>query len=317
MAKAPASETHRALARSIVQHLLDESAEAGAPISELGLAQRFGVSRSPVRGALSLLESEGVVQRQPNRRFVVARRPTFQDSAPTMPDEGGEAERLYWRIASDRLAEVLAAQTSEVDLMRRYEASRSLVRKAMTQIMAEGWAEQLPTGSWRFLPLVDGPQSYAESYRFRRAIEPAALLDPGFQLAGATANRIRQEQRFLIETPHLASPRQVFEYNSGFHLALMQASNNRFFSDAAQRVTHLRRIAGYVIALDKSRTHTQSIEHLQILDRVEDGDLAAAARAMARHLKAGQASKDRLLANSRLTIDGLEPSGVRPLLRAS
>ena len=28
MAKAPASETHRALARSIVQHLLDESAEA-------------------------------------------------------------------------------------------------------------------------------------------------------------------------------------------------------------------------------------------------------------------------------------------------
>ena len=98
----------------------------------------------------------------------------------------------------------------------------------------------------------------------------------------------------------------MFEHNSGFHLSLMQASNNRFFADAALRVTRLRRVVGYVIALDHSRTATQSEEHLAILDRIEDGDRPGASRLMRRHLKAGQQSKRALLADRKLTIDGHE-----------
>ncbi|MBR0670761.1 FCD domain-containing protein [Roseomonas soli] len=37
-------------------------------------------------------------------------------------------------------------------------------------------------------------------------------------------------------------PHEVFELNSGFHLALMQASNNRLLADAGLRVTRLRRL---------------------------------------------------------------------------
>ncbi|MFC3443791.1 FCD domain-containing protein [Sphingobium rhizovicinum] len=304
MPRAAASETHRILARSILQHLVEEGAQVGSPVSELGLSQTMGVSRSPVRGALQLLEGEGIIVRGDNRRFSLMRLPQIEDMASGPLDESGEVEALYWKIASDRLTNIIEATTAEADLMRRYDASRSLIQRTLRQIASEGWAEPMPTGAWRFLPLIDGRESYDESYRFRRAIEPAALLDPGFELTTVTANRLRREQKYLLENGDSTDPRQVFEHNSGFHLALMQASNNRFFADAALRITRLRRVVGYVIALDHTRTPTQSIEHLAILDRIEDGDLQAAARLMARHLKVGQKSKAELLGDHRLTITG-------------
>lgn len=304
MPRPAASDTHRTLARSIIQHLLETDAQVGSSISELGLSQTMGVSRSPVRGALQLLEGEGIVVRGENRRLSLVRLPAHDEAAVGPFEENGEVEALYWKIASDRLTNVIDATTAEADLMRRYDTSRSLVQRTMRQIASEGWAEPLPTGAWRFLPLIDGRESYDESYRFRRAIEPAALLEPGFDLSSVTANRLRREQKFLLENSDHADPRQVFEFNSGFHLALMQASNNRFFADAALRITRLRRVVGYVIALDHTRTPTQSIEHLAILERIEDGDASAAARLMARHLKVGQKSKAELLGDHKLTIAG-------------
>lgn len=45
---------------------------AGTPLLENALARQLGVSRTPVREALQRLEREGLVQRSPNSRFVVA-----------------------------------------------------------------------------------------------------------------------------------------------------------------------------------------------------------------------------------------------------
>jgi DNA-binding GntR family transcriptional regulator len=117
--------------------------------------------------------------------------------------------------------------------------------------------------------------------------------------------RLRREQRDLLERAESASPREVFDLNSGFHLALVQASNNRFFADAALRVTRLRRVVGYVIALDHGRLAAQSTEHLAILDRLEVGDRERAAALLLNHLDAGRASKARLLADARLKLEGL------------
>jgi GntR family transcriptional regulator of vanillate catabolism len=45
--------------------------EAGARIAEVAVAERLGVSRTPVRWALSVLETEGLVQGSPGRGFRV------------------------------------------------------------------------------------------------------------------------------------------------------------------------------------------------------------------------------------------------------
>lgn len=305
MPRPPAAILHRELARAVVEGLRASAARPGELLSENGLAARLGTSRAPVRGALRLLLDAGVLARLENGRLVLHRLPEGAGHAVEAEPEAGAAERIYWRLAADRLAGAVPDVVGEADLARRYGIARGPVHRALLQAMGEGWAERAPAGTWRFLSLIDGPESYDESYRFRRAIEPAALLDPGFALPPLTIARLRQEQRDLLERAQAASPREVFELNSGFHLALVRASNNRFFADAALRVTRLRRVVGYVIALDKGRLAEQSEEHLAILDRLEAGDRESAAALLLRHLDAGRASKARLLADARLKLEGL------------
>ncbi len=308
MPRPPAAELHRELARSIVEHLRASSAEPGLVLSESGLAGTVGTSRSPVRGALQLLRELGVVERRGDGRLVVSQLPAAGEEIEASDAGTGEAERLYWRIAADRIEGQLADVVGEAGLMRRYAALRGVVHRALLQIMGEGWIERAPAGGWRFLPLIDGPGSYDESYRFRRAIEPAALLDPAFELPPRTAARLRREQEGLLaRVAEEPDPREVFELNSGFHLALMQASNNRFFADAGLRVTRLRRLVGYVIALDHSRLAAQTTEHLAILECIDAGDRVAAAERLVRHLDAGRASKARLLDAAGQRLSALVP----------
>lgn len=310
MPRPPAADLHRDLVRAIVEHLRASAAEPGQTLSESGLAQAVGTSRSPVRGALQLLLELGVLERRGDGRLLLGRLPAAGEEVTAPPDgEAGAVERLYWRIAADRVAGTLPDLVGEAGLMRRYDVPRGVVHRVLLQIMGEGWIERAPAGGWRFLALIDGPGSYDESYRFRRAIEPAALLDPAFALPPRTAARLRREQEGLLaRAAAQPDPREVFELNSGFHLALMQASNNRFFADAGLRVTRLRRLVGYVIALDRGRLAAQSTEHLEILDRIEAGDRVGAAELLVRHLDAGRASKARLLEDSRLRVSALAPS---------
>ena len=258
-----------------------------------------------MRGALQVLLDLGVVERLGNGRLALHRLPAAGEDVVELDAEADAAEHLYWRIAADRLAGTLPDLLGEADLMRVYEMPRGIVHRVLLQVMSEGWIERAPAGTWRFLALIDSPASYDESYRFRRAIEPAALLDPAFAMPGPVMARLRAEQDSLARRGASATPREVFELNSGFHLALVQASNNRFFAETALRHTRLRRVVGYVIALDHGRLAAQLEEHLMILDRIEAGDREGAAVLLVQHLDAGRASKARLLEDVRLSVSGL------------
>ena len=310
MPRPPAAKLHRELARAILGQLRDAAAGPGHPLSERDLAQRLGTSRSPVRGALQVLLDLGVAERRDSGRLVLRRLPPAGEAAVEADPEADGAERLYWRLAADRLGGALPDVIGEAELMRLYDQPRGVVHRVLLQILAEGWVERAPAGAWRFLPLIDGPASFDESYRFRRAVEPAALLDPAFSLPPAVLERLRHEQHDLARRGAAATPREVFEQNSGFHLALAQASNNRFLAEAILRHTHLRRVVGYVIAMDHSRLAAQLEEHLAILDRIEAGDRPGAAALLVRHLDAGRASKARLLEKARDLAPGLAEAGL-------
>lgn len=52
--------------------ILDGDLVAGAVMSQVALAQELGISRTPLREALRMLQSEGLVEGEPNRRVRVA-----------------------------------------------------------------------------------------------------------------------------------------------------------------------------------------------------------------------------------------------------
>jgi len=51
--------------------IVDGRLEAGLPIPELELARQLGISRTPLREALKVLASEGLVELLPRRGAVV------------------------------------------------------------------------------------------------------------------------------------------------------------------------------------------------------------------------------------------------------
>ena len=57
---------------SLKRSIVDLTLEPGAPLDEVGLAERFDMSRTPVREALVRLAAEGLVLQLPNRNTIVA-----------------------------------------------------------------------------------------------------------------------------------------------------------------------------------------------------------------------------------------------------
>lgn len=65
-------DTAERVYQQIRQAILSHELPAGVPMSQVQLAQRFGVSRTPLREALRKLQQEGLVEGEPNRRVSVA-----------------------------------------------------------------------------------------------------------------------------------------------------------------------------------------------------------------------------------------------------
>ena len=79
----------------------------------------------------------------------------------------------------------------------------------------EGWIERLPGHGWEFLPVLTSLESYRDSYRFRQLIEPAALLEPRFELNRPVLESRLAEQRWLVEGGIWTVPgAKLFELNS-------------------------------------------------------------------------------------------------------
>lgn len=63
----------RVVHESLRDEILDLTLPPGSPIDEVELAERFGMSRTPIREALIRLAGEGLVETLPNRSAMVAR----------------------------------------------------------------------------------------------------------------------------------------------------------------------------------------------------------------------------------------------------
>lgn len=100
-----ADERPRSTVDSLCQAIADEIVDGrllpGVRLDEVGLAARFGVSRTPVREALRQLEATGMVQRRPNRGVVVAT--VTPERMADMFEAMAEMEALCARLAAARM----------------------------------------------------------------------------------------------------------------------------------------------------------------------------------------------------------------------
>lgn len=273
----------RQLAQQIAQHMKDVGLQPGDPVTTVGLAGILRVSRTPVRGALEYLANLGVMA--PARRgFVVRRLPEPKDALDA--GDASEEESLYLRIAADYVRDALPDQVSEADLMRRYGINRGLLRRVLQRMARESVIERNQGHGWSFAPLLRATQGQDESYRFRRVVEPAAILEPTFELDRAWAARCRRAHETIRDLPpEKLSMIRFFDVNIDFHEGIAASSGNPFFFQAIRAQNRLRRLLSYVWSYGDARVLESCREHLEVLEALEAGDRQWAATLMRRHIE--------------------------------
>jgi DNA-binding GntR family transcriptional regulator len=150
--------------------------------------------------------------------------------------------------------------------------------------------------SWSFLPGLISVESYNLAFRFRMTVEPAALLEPTYRIDRTAFVRCRALQQGLVDGAiRELSSAELFQLGSSFHETIVGCAQNPFFLEAMQRLNRLRRLIEYRAMVDTSHFIDQAREHLEILDRLEDGDRAGAAELLRRHLDVVRVVKCRFL----------------------
>jgi DNA-binding GntR family transcriptional regulator len=271
------------VARQIAEHIGRHGLRAGTRLTELGLAARLRVSRTPIRGALRLLAERGVVAPRGARGVAVAMEPA---AVARVRFERRDDTALYERIVQDRADGRLGAWLSEREAMERYGAKRATLLRAIERMAQEGLLRRRRGRGWEFEPGLESTDSERESYRFRLVIECAALLEPGFRLDARHVAECRARHQALLAGSKKRTWAEIFDTNAHFHEMLATASGNRFFVGAMREQNRLRRLSDLAdyprIKVERLRQSCR--EHLAILDALERGDRHHAAQLMRAHL---------------------------------
>lgn len=271
------------LATDILQRINAQSMPAGTRLSERSLAEALRVSRSPVRTALRQLADQALIDPHPDGGFVVGA--GALQVRPAALANTSEQEDLYLRIAQERLDGKLPARVSENELMRRYDVTRSQLTDILRRISNEGWMERLPGHGWAFTEVMTSSVAYADSYRYRILVEPAAILEPTFHIDEAGLKQCRQEQQALVDGEvHHVSPAQIFDANTRLHETIAACCGNAFILDSLRRINRVRRLMEYRKAVDRQQALRRCEEHLVLIDLLLAGQLEKASTMMRTHL---------------------------------
>jgi DNA-binding GntR family transcriptional regulator len=271
------------LAFKIVEYVRRENLPEGFHLVKQTLADECRVSRSPVHKALELLVQEGVVLFKPNMGFFLAR-PASEIPELSLTVPTSEEEVKYYQIAGDRVRGILKGNVSEVELRATYGISRGTLTKILTRMSQEGLVERRPGKGWNFLPILDSIDTLEQSFRFRIAIETAALLEPTYKVDRILFAELRKELEEILKTKaDSAVFSKIFEIGARFHEQIVACSGNAFFTEAVQHINRLRRLIEYNFKIDQSRLDRYQ-EHLAILDLLESGHNQEASDLLRHHL---------------------------------
>lgn len=280
--------TDSPLPTQIIALIQQEGLSVGSHLPAQMLADRLRVSRQPINDALALLHEKGMLTRQPNKGYFLAQDVTqkLSEVANAMGLETTDlVTSIYFRIAEDRLRGALPEAFSEQFIKNKYRLTNTHLSAVLGRIAQEGWAERKPGYGWKFSQMLTTPDSLLQSYRLRLALEPAALLEPGYRLAPEILAQCRLAERHLlsggIETD---SADQLHDRGVRYHESLVEASGNSFFIDAIKRVNRVRRLLSYRSMQDRKRYKVHCKQHLHILDFLAQERNEEASEMLRQHL---------------------------------
>ena len=234
-----------------------------------------------------MLHEKGLLRREPNRGYFLRKPVTDLPKAlrKLKLAQDDPLTQTYFRIAEQRLKGELPDEFSVNEFRQSYGLTPAQAQTLLARMADEGWVQKKPGYGWAFSPMLTTPDSLLQSYRLRLALEPAALLEPGYRLVPEVLARCRAAELHLLEGGiETDTPEQLHARGVRFHESLMEASGNPFFIDTIRRINRVRRLLSYRSMQDRARYEQHCRQHLALLDLLEQGRNAEASECMRAHL---------------------------------
>ncbi|MDG4889811.1 GntR family transcriptional regulator [Mesorhizobium sp. WSM4887] len=282
----PSGQTQHRLANQILNLIRDAKFEPGHRLREQHLADLLGLSRTPVRSALALLSSLGIVEARKNIGFVLVK-PFDALQRVEIEIPASADQRLYETLIRDRLAGSLPDSLTQTDIAQRYGVDRVVMLRTLMRLAEDGLVARNKGHGWTFLPTLDSKLALHSSYEFRSTIEPAIFLLSTFKSDPALLDRARMQHMYLLSHPDVDAldAAVIFDTDASFHEMFAEFSGNAFFLQAVQQQNRLRRTLEFGGYHNRRRMRDWCKEHLSIIDAVVIGDLDRASEVMRTHLQ--------------------------------
>ena len=114
--------------------------------------------------------------------------------------------------------------------MDRYGLPRLTLQRNLNRMARESMIERKPGRGWVFRPLLRDIESHRQSYRFRMALEPTAILEPGYQVDLEELEKCRREQTELLAGGiERCTPAELYRTGVHFHETVIAGAHNPFF----------------------------------------------------------------------------------------
>lgn len=212
----------------------------------------------------------------------------------------GRGQNLTYSIAEDLGVAIVTGTYSEEnpfpvegELCKQYGVSRSILREAVKMLTAKGLLGSRPRrgtwvqheDKWNLLDpdvlrwILERKFSFSLLIEFtevRLAVEPKAAALAAIGASPAEKEAISQATRGMIESERLQD--DPLEPDIAFHVAILRASGNRFYSRLSELIDAALRFS---IRMTNRQTGVRSVnEHKKVSDAIIAGDAKRAESAM-------------------------------------
>lgn len=226
----------RQAADAIRQAIRSGALPQGVMVQETALGERLGLSRSPTRRALALLEEEGAISRHSGRGYIIG--PAITDPVKvdlaTLPfdldDLEGDGGTPNWmRIQSEAEADLSRClvfghfRVIEQLMAEHFDVSRTVVRDVLSRLQERGLVAKSATSRWIVQPLT--AKAVADKFELRMILEMAALRSAAPQLDAATLQDLRQDLTATELQGEITADRWFDLVNRFIDVAILSTSN--------------------------------------------------------------------------------------------
>lgn len=302
----------------LAQQIRDGAIAPGACLLESGVAQQFGISRAPARRALEELARSGLVHKSASRGYLVregaARAP--RTTAATAPAAPGAAprlqalstwEKIYGEVEHEIVARIAFAgwRVNEAKLARAYGVSRTVTRDVIGRLQQRGLLRKDDSSRWIAPALTPG--HVRELYELRWVLEPVALQKAAPRLAPGFVRGLRERLEDAIDNADDLPSTTLDALEEDIHVALLGHCGSDTLMQAItlpQSLLVAHRFL-YRETPDFFGTEPFLPEHMKVIERLEQGKVPAAAKALETHLKV---SLDRAIARIDIIRREVTPS---------